>query len=223
MRIVPNLITLMRLFLVPVTVWLLLTLEYGAAFAVFVIAGVSDGIDGYLARKLDARTRLGAVLDPIADKVLLVSIFVTLGWLGHVPLWLVILIVSRDVLIVGAYLISESLDEPVRIRPTLSSKVNTALQIILAATVLGALSFGWALVTVREVLVWSVAATTLISGGGYVMIWLREISQDTDKKEKPIDDSELVGTQMIDLMKERQDDVAQYRARLKARKDEPRS
>ena len=221
MRSLPNLITLMRLFLVPVTVYFLLTAQFGAAFGTFVFAGISDGIDGYLARKLDARTRVGAILDPIADKTLLVAVFVTLGWVGEVPLWLVILVVSRDLLIVGAYLVSQTLDQTVRISPILSSKINTALQIIMAATVLGALSFNLSLVTVREVLVWSVAATTLISGAGYLIIWLNKLSEVTEKsKESHLGDE--VGTQMIDLMKERQEDVAQFRAKRREKKD-PRS
>jgi len=214
---IPNLITILRLFLVPVIVYFLLTTQYGAAFGTFVFAGLSDGVDGYLARKLDARTRLGAVLDPIADKTLLVAIFVTLGWLGFVPLWLVILVVSRDMLIVGAYLVSESLDQKIRISPILSSKINTALQIILAATVLGALSFGLTLSTLHEILVWSVAATTLISGAGYLTIWLRELNQASEA----IEDKPEVGTQMIDLMKERQDEVAQFRAKRRKKKDSP--
>ncbi len=218
MRSLPNLITLMRLFLVPVTVYFLLTAQFDAAFGTFVFAGISDGIDGYLARKLDARTLVGAILDPIADKTLLVAVFVTLGWVGEVPLWLVILVVSRDLLIVGAYLVSQTLDQTVRISPILSSKINTALQIIMAATVLGALSFNLTLVTVREVLVWSVAATTLISGAGYLIIWLNKLSEVTEKSKENYSGDE-VGTQMIDLMKERQEDVAQFRAKRREKKD----
>ena len=116
MHNIPNLISLMRLLLVPLTVWLIMSEAYGWAFITFLVAGVSDGIDGYLARRFDWRTRLGAYLDPLADKALLVSVFVTLGFLKLIPAWLVIIVVSRDVLIVGAVLLSRLMDHPVRVR-----------------------------------------------------------------------------------------------------------
>ena len=117
MQNLPNLISLMRLLLVPLTVWLILSEAYGWAFTTFLVAGISDGVDGYLARRFDWRTRLGAYLDPLADKALVVSVFVTLGFLKLIPAWLVITVVSRDVLIIGAVLLSRLMDHPVRVAP----------------------------------------------------------------------------------------------------------
>ena len=105
MHNIPNLISVLRLLLVPLTVWLIISEAYGWAFVTFMVAGISDGIDGYLARRFDWRTRLGAYLDPLADKTLLVSVFVTLGLLKLIPAWLVITVVSRDALIIGAVLL----------------------------------------------------------------------------------------------------------------------
>ena len=132
----PNLITIGRILLVPLTVWLIISEAYGLAFLSFVAAGVSDGIDGYLARHYNLRTELGAYLDPLADKALLVSIYVTLGLTKDIPAWLVIAVVSRDVLIVGAFMLSWLMDKPVRMAPLMVSKVNTAVQIIFAGAVL---------------------------------------------------------------------------------------
>ena len=97
----PNLITLARLLAVPLVVFLILQGLMTAAFWMFFAAGISDAVDGYLAKRMDAVTELGTYLDPIADKTLLVAVYVTLGIAGHVPTWLVILVVSRDLLIIG--------------------------------------------------------------------------------------------------------------------------
>ena len=105
MRNLPNLISLMRLLLVPFTVWLILSGAFGWAFATFLIAGVSDGIDGYLARRFDWRTRLGAYLDPLADKALVVSVFVTLGFLKVIPAWLVIIVVSQMFVLIATQVV----------------------------------------------------------------------------------------------------------------------
>ena len=173
---IPNLITVVRLILVPVAIDALLAERYDVAFWVFLIAGVSDGIDGWIARRFDQRSELGAYLDPIADKALLVSIFVTLGLVGVLPVWLVILVVSRDILIVGGVLLSWMLGSAVPIRPLLVSKANTTVQIAFAALVLSAGAFGWdpgRLWFAGEMLV---AALTAISGAAYVVDWLRVMS-----------------------------------------------
>ena len=142
MRNLPNLISLMRLLLVPLTVWLILSEAYGWAFTTFLVAGISDGVDGFLARRFDWRTRLGAYLDPLADKALVVSVFVTLGFLKLIPAWLVITVVSRDVLIIGAVLLSRLMDHPVRVAPLMVSKVNTVAQILFLVSVLGVAALG---------------------------------------------------------------------------------
>src|SRR4030095_11156283 len=102
------------------------------AFVLFLLAGLSDAADGYIAKRYGWRSELGAYLDPIADKALLVSIYVTLGFAGHLPAWLVSAVVSRDILIIGAFLLSWVLSRPVPIQPLLISKVNTLFQILLA-------------------------------------------------------------------------------------------
>lgn len=173
---IPNLITVMRLVLVPVTIEALAVGRYDVAFWVFLAAGVSDGVDGWIARRFDQRSELGAYLDPIADKALLVSIFVTLGLVGVLPVWLVILVVSRDVLIVGGVMLSWVLGSAVPIRPLFVSKANTMVQIAFAALVLSAGAFGWdpgALWLAGEI---AVAALTAISGAAYVVDWLRVMS-----------------------------------------------
>ena len=133
---IPNLITLGRVILVPVVFWLLLTGKLQAAFLAFVVAGISDAVDGFLAKRFCWETELGAYLDPIADKLLIVCIFIALGVTHRLPSWLVILVVSRDVLIVIAVVLSWLLDHPTPMKPLAVSKMNTVVQIVLAGTVL---------------------------------------------------------------------------------------
>ena len=116
--------------MVPVVVWAITSGAMQMAFLLFVVAGISDGVDGFLAKRFDMASELGAYLDPLADKALLVSIYVALGIAGALPQWLVILVVSRDIMIVGAIMLSWLLGKPVPMRPHLSSKLNTAAQIV---------------------------------------------------------------------------------------------
>src|SRR5437763_6265642 len=109
---IPNLITLARILLVPVVVWAIASNQMLFAFLLFVAAGISDAVDGFLAKRFGMTSELGAYLDPLADKVLIVSIYVSLGFVGAIPLWLVILVVSRDIMIVGAILLSWLIDRP---------------------------------------------------------------------------------------------------------------
>ena len=132
----PNLITLGRFALVPLAVWCIQADRWMLAFWVFAAAGVSDAVDGYLARRLNLRSSLGAILDPLADKVLLVSIFVMLGAHGVVPAWLVVLVVGRDLLIVGAIAVLWWRGRMPAIAPLSLAKLNTAAQIVFAALVL---------------------------------------------------------------------------------------
>ena len=172
----PNLITVGRLLLVPVTVALMVWQRWPEAFAAFVIAGVSDGVDGFLARHFDLRTELGAYLDPLADKALLVSIYIWLAVDGILPVTLAILVVSRDVMIIGAVLVSWVLHTPMQIRPLPVSKLNTAAQIVLAASVLAGRAFDWPLDGWRTLLIWTVAALTIASTGAYLAQWLRHMN-----------------------------------------------
>jgi cardiolipin synthase len=139
---IPNIITLARLLSVPLLVWLILGEQFLLAFALFVVSGISDALDGFIAKRFNASTQLGAYLDPLADKALLVSIYVTLGLGAHLAEWVVITVVSRDILIISAVILSALLNQSVVMQPLMISKVNTTLQIALAAIVLGALAFG---------------------------------------------------------------------------------
>jgi cardiolipin synthase len=174
----PNLITLARLCAVPAAVWLILQHRLDTAFLVFVGAGISDGIDGWLARVCNSRSALGALLDPVADKALLVSVYVTLAAIGVLPDWLAILVVFRDVVIVGGVLVLWVLGRPPAIKPLLVSKLNTVLQIGLAALALALAGFGLRADLLLDFLVWAVAATTLASGGIYVLAALRQSGLD---------------------------------------------
>lgn len=170
---IPNAITLARLCAVPLAVWLILKGEMVLAFWLFVAASVSDALDGYIAKRSGAQTAVGAVLDPVADKALLVTVYVTLGLTGRLADWLVILVVFRDVFIVGGVLMLYVLGSPPEIRPLPVSKVNTALQIALAALVLFDNAYGVPALIVVDALVWGVAASTLASGVAYAARWVR--------------------------------------------------
>lgn len=174
----PNLITVGRAVLVPVVFWLLITGRMQTAFFVFVVAGISDALDGFLAKRFGWKTELGAYLDPLADKFLIVSIFIALGVLGELPSWLVIAVVSRDILIIIAVIVSWLLANPVRIRPLIVSKANTAVQIMLAATVLADAGFDLGLATLRSLLVWLTAALTVVSLAAYIRAWLGHMGRN---------------------------------------------
>ena len=173
----PNLISLARLLVTPVAVWLMLTGAMAAAFWVFLAAAVSDALDGLIAKRFDQVTVLGAYLDPLADKALLVSIYVVLGMLDRLPLWLVLLVVFRDILILGGALLLWLHARSFRMRPLMVSKVNTTAQIVLAAAVLAIEGLGLALDFAVQPLVYMVAVTTLISGASSVAGWLRSMAE----------------------------------------------
>ncbi len=173
---IPNALTLGRIVLVPVVVWLIVTHEMTAAFVLFLLAGFSDAADGYLAKRYGWRTELGAYLDPIADKALLVSIYVALGFYSHLPAWLVIAVVSRDILIIGALLLSWVLSRPVPIRPLLISKVNTLAQIVLACLVLADLGVALGARDLIAVLIPITGALTIASAAAYFWGWLKHMA-----------------------------------------------
>lgn len=177
LKSLPNLITVGRLILVPVVVAMIAAQAWTSAFAVFVAAGVSDGIDGFIAKRFDARSELGAYLDPIADKALLVSIYVSLAVEGILPGAVAILVVSRDLMIVGGVLVSLVLEQPVEIRPLAISKLNTVVQILLAALVLGAKAFGIGLDGWLSWMIGLMTALTLASMAAYLAQWFRHMSK----------------------------------------------
>jgi cardiolipin synthase len=173
---IPNLITLGRILLVPVVVWAIASHAMLSAFILFVAAGISDAVDGFLAKRFGMTTVLGAYLDPLADKALIVSIYVTLGINGEIPGWLVILVVSRDIMIVGAVMLSWLVGSPIKVKPLLVSKLNTVAQIVFACVVLGSLGFGIEAHVLTLVLMVLVAALTLMSVAAYVAEWIKHMN-----------------------------------------------
>ena len=163
----PNLVTLGRLCAVPLACWLVLAHRLDLAFYLFVLAGLSDALDGWLARRYGGNA-IGALLDPLADKTLLVTMYVTLAVARELPDWLAILVVFRDLLIVGGAIVLGLLGQPWRSGPLLISKINTALQILLIAAALCIGGFQLAAPAAMTALIWTVAASTLLSGVAYV-------------------------------------------------------
>jgi len=173
---IPNLITLGRILLVPVVVWAITAGEMRVAFVLFLAAGISDAVDGFLAKRFGMATELGAYLDPLADKAMLVSIYVALGIAEAVPGWLVILVVSRDIMIVSAVILSWLVDKPMPLKPLLVSKLNTVAQIALACVILAARGFEFDAATAVALLTALVSALTLISIGFYLAEWVRHMN-----------------------------------------------
>jgi cardiolipin synthase len=171
----PNLITIARILLVPVIVWAIGSGEMLFAFILFLLAGISDAVDGFLAKRLGMTSEFGSYLDPLADKALIVSIYVALGIVEALPRWLVILVVSRDIMIVSAVILSWLVDRPVVVRPLTVSKANTAAQIILATLVLASHGLGINLSWLIFAFIAAVAILTLASVGAYVREWVRHM------------------------------------------------
>ncbi len=163
LALLPNLITLGRLALVPATIWLMLNHRLDLAFLCFLLAGLSDALDGWLARVLDARSKLGAMLDPLADKALLVCVFVMLALMGLMADWLALLVVFREVMILGGIGLLWAMGQRPEIAPLRVSKLNTFAQIALAAMALFVHGWmpglAWALAPAQV----AVAVTTLVS------------------------------------------------------------
>ncbi len=170
---IPNIITVFRFLLVPPLVLLLLQEQFGLALLIFGVAGFSDGLDGFLAKRFNWASRLGALMDPLADKLLLVSSFITLGWLQRIPLWLVGVVILRDLVIVGGALVYNFRIERLEAEPSMVSKLNTVTQIALVLAVLlsqlvAGVPYLW-----MDVLLYCVLVTTLWSGFDYVWRWSR--------------------------------------------------
>jgi cardiolipin synthase len=183
---IPNIISVLRLFLAPFIIWLIVSGNMLGAFAVFVLAGVSDALDGFIARRFNLQTELGAYLDPIADKALLMSSYVALGLLNYLPAWLAILVVSRDVLIIGAVMLSWLMSRPIAVRPSKISKLNTVMQIALAVLVLAENGMHLGLSDYVGPLIWVTAATTASSAVLYLVTWLRYMaSYDIEGRNLP--------------------------------------
>jgi cardiolipin synthase len=165
----PNLISLARLLSAPLVAWLLYTGRYRTALFVLLVAGLTDWLDGYAARKLGMVNHLGIVLDPLADKVLLVVVFVSMGLLGLIPLWLFVLVVVRDLVIVTGALLLRLLRNRREFVPSLLGKMSTFFQLLLALLALVQAAFPyWVIEAMVITGVFLAAIYTLLSGGDYV-------------------------------------------------------
>ncbi len=182
---IPNSITLIRLFSVPVIVWLIIVNQMETAFWISLGAALSDALDGIIAKRFKMVSVLGGFLDPIADKALLVCLFIALGHEGYLPVWLVILVVFRDLLIVGGAVLFHTLTQSLEMKPLTISKINTALQLFLLVLVLAGEAFTLGVDLSRDVLIYLVAATTFGSGIIYVFAWTKIASE----MERSIDQS----------------------------------
>lgn len=173
LRHLPNVLTGLRLMAAPATAGLLVAGHFNAAFGVFAFAGLSDAVDGYLAKRFGLSTPLGRILDPAADKALMLAAFVTLACLGAVPVALAVLVVARDVAIVLGLLLAVVSRMPVEVTPLLMGKFATVLQVFYIAAHLGSLAFGFSLDAATPTDALLVAAVTLASWFGYGMVLLK--------------------------------------------------
>ena len=168
LKYIPNLICVVRIILVAPIVWALLEERYAMALALSLIAGLSDALDGYLARRFDWRTRLGGLLDPAADKLLMFATFVTLTWMGWVPLWFAAIVIGRDIIIIGGSIVYQLTVAPVHGEPTRASKVNTFLQILFILLTMAHAWLAWPPMVVIEALGAAIVVTIVISTVQYV-------------------------------------------------------
>lgn len=173
----PNAISLMRIALVVPILLFILDGSFGWALALFWLAGFSDGIDGYLAKRFDWHTRLGALLDPVADKLLVAGMFITLAFTQDIPVWLAAVVITRDVVIVAGAIAYDFLIEPVRGEPTSISKINTVLELLFLLFVLSRAGYDWPDQITITVLGAAILVTVVISGVDYVWSWSRRARQ----------------------------------------------
>lgn len=185
-RYIPNTITVIRILLIIPIIGYIWQDEYSMAFFLILIAGISDGVDGFLARYFHWQTPSGAVLDPLADKLLLVSLFIVFGFKGLLPGWLVFLVILRDVVIFFGAVAYHFVTHQLEMRPLMLSKISTALQIVLVILVALSLAYDNIPLWLFDVMIALVAGFTMISGIGYVVLWSRytlQIQQGNRKKE----------------------------------------
>ncbi len=168
---IPNLLTLSRIAAAPILILILRDESYELAVVLFILAGITDGLDGWIAKRFNYTSQLGARLDPLADKIIIVSAFVMLVILGELPFWLVMLVIFRDLVIVGGYLVLTTLDGHVQMQPTMTSKINTVAQISLVAAVLFENTTWIWIPPVSQLLIYVVVALTVASGAQYVWVW----------------------------------------------------
>jgi len=171
----PNFITIGRLLLTPVAIVMVSEESWRAAFFIFVLAGVSDALDGWLAKTYSLQSELGAVLDPLADKALIVSVYVTLAIQGVLPPWLAIMVVSRDLLIIGAVAVAWLVSRPFEVRPHPVSKATTLFQLVLARAALAIQVFRWRFPALEVALLGLVCALTIASASVYLWFWIKHM------------------------------------------------
>lgn len=174
---IPNALTFARLCSIPIIVLLIHGRSFGLAFGLFVAAGITDALDGWVARRFNQKSEVGAYLDALADKALIAASLITLEVGGMVPLWLLVLVLFRDAMIMGAVAIAWLMDNPIPIDPLRISKVNTALQIILVAVTLAIPGLPMAQLMPGLILLqFAVAALTILSVGAYFAVWFRHMA-----------------------------------------------
>jgi len=176
LKSIPNLISIIRIILIIPILLLIYSESYDSALFLFLLAGLSDALDGYLAKKFDWRTRVGALLDPVADKLLVAGTFIILTWLGLIPFWLATIVVSRDIIIALGVFIYSFVYEPFHGEATKISKINTFLEILYVLMVLSYEAFCWPSNTVIIIIGSAVFVTVFISGLDYIMSWVRRIN-----------------------------------------------
>lgn len=169
----PNAISLMRIALILPILVLFVNEQFGWALGLFLVAGLSDGIDGFLAKTFNWHTRLGKFLDPAGDKLLVAWSYGTLAYLGHIPAWLAVIVILRDVIIVAGSFLYHYLVRPLDGEPTRISKLNTALEFLFLVFVISHAGYGWPQPITLTVLGAAVLVTVVISGYDYVSGWIR--------------------------------------------------
>lgn len=177
LRWLPNAISILRILLILPILELIIRGNYHVALLLFFFAGFSDGLDGYLAVRFNWQSRLGGLLDPVADKLLVAGMFITLAWIGLVPVWLASIVIARDVVIVGGAVAYNFLVKPVPGEPTKISKLNTALELMFLLFVLSSAAYGWPDGITLLVLGASILVTVVISGTDYVVSWSKRAKQ----------------------------------------------
>ena len=175
----PNAISIMRIMLILPILALFISGEFGWALTLFIIAGLSDGVDGYLAKKYGWNTRLGAFLDPAGDKLLVAWSFGTLAFLGYIPVWLAVIVILRDVVIVAGSFMYHYLVRRLEGEPTFISKLNTGLEFAFLIFVMARAGFGWPDEITITIVGAAVLVTVVISGYDYVSSWIRSASSET--------------------------------------------
>ena len=175
----PNAISTMRILLIVPILMLMLNEHYGGALILFFVAGFSDGLDGYLANRFGWQTRLGGLLDPVADKLLVAGMFITLAYTGQIPLWLAVIVIVRDIVIFIGAVSYNFLVKPLDGEPTRISKINTALELLFLLFALSHAGYGWPDKIATTVLGAAILVTVVVSGADYVWSWSRRAIEES--------------------------------------------